>query len=56
MLTCINLTGWLIRQSVVKDRAEIRGYEGDNQFDGKYKQLRFALRRQADKLVIIIFC
>uniref|UniRef100_A0A2S2R2A2 adenylate cyclase n=1 Tax=Sipha flava TaxID=143950 RepID=A0A2S2R2A2_9HEMI len=54
VLACINVTGWLIRQSVIKDRAEIIGYEGNNQFLGKYQQLRFALRRQADKLNLLL--
>jgi len=51
LLTCFNLIGWLLRQSVVKDRTEIKSYESNNKFNHQRKELRFALRQQADKLV-----
>lgn len=51
VLACVNLAGWLLRQSIIQDRAEIRSYEGNSRFHGKHKYLQLALRRQADKLV-----
>lgn len=50
VLACINLAGWLLRQTIIHDRTDIRSHEGNCRFDGKHKSLRIALRRQADKL------
>lgn len=50
VLACVNLAGWLLRQSIIQDRIEIRSHEGNSRFNGKHKYLRAALRRQADKL------
>ncbi|XP_025196837.1 uncharacterized protein LOC112595752 [Melanaphis sacchari] len=50
VLACVNLAGWLLRQSIIEDRTEIRSHEGNNIFSGKHEYFRLALRRQANKL------
>lgn len=47
----INLAGWLLRQSMVRDRAEIKSRVGGGKVDRKYKPVQFALHRQVEKLV-----
>lgn len=54
ILTCINLIGWLLRRSLIKDRIEIKSHNDNGMLYRKHKQLRFTLRRQAEKLVTII--
>lgn len=55
VLISVNLTGWLLRQQVVRDRDEVNGRQINGKFDLKQKRLTLTLRHQVNKLVSTLY-